>query len=40
MDLTLENFVIPNANDPSHKYIDLNWRDFKINDQLLCNSQI
>jgi hypothetical protein len=34
MDLTLENFVIPNANDPSHKYIDLNWRDFKINDPI------
>ena len=34
MDLTLENFVIPNANDPSHKYIDLNWRDFKINEPI------
>jgi hypothetical protein len=34
IDLTLENFVIPNANDPSHKYIDLNWRDFKINDPI------
>ena len=32
--LTFENFVIPNANDPSHKYIDLNWRAFKINDPI------
>lgn len=32
--LNLENFVIPNTNDPSHKYIDLNWRAFKINDPI------
>ena len=35
LDLTLENFVIPNSNDPSHKYIDLNWRDFKINEPII-----
>ncbi len=34
MDISLENFVIPNSNDPSHKYVDLNWRAFIINDSI------
>ncbi len=34
MDISLENFVIPNSNDPSHKYVDLNWRAFVINDSI------
>ena len=34
MDINLENFVIPNSNDPSHKYVDLNWRSFIINDSI------
>ena len=35
MDLSLQNLVIPNENDPSHKYIDLNWRDFKIDQPII-----
>jgi hypothetical protein len=34
VNLNLENFVIPNSNDPIHKYIDLNWRSFIINDSI------
>ncbi|MDQ6723892.1 MAG: hypothetical protein M3Z01_06480 [Thermoproteota archaeon] len=34
VDLTLKNFVIPTTIDPSHKYIDLNWRAFKINEPI------
>ncbi len=34
MDISLENFVISNPNDPSHKYVDLNWRGFIINDSI------
>ncbi len=34
LDLSLQNFDIPSANDPSHKYIDLNWRAFKINEPI------
>jgi hypothetical protein len=34
VNLNLENFVIPNSNDPTHKYIDLNWRSFIINDSI------
>lgn len=28
--LQLEGYVIQNNNDANHKYVDLNWRDFKI----------
>lgn len=35
VNLNLENFVIPNTNDPSHKYIDLNWRAFVINEPVI-----
>lgn len=33
--LILENYVIQNNNDPTHKYIDLNWRHLKINEPIL-----
>lgn len=34
MNLTIDNYVIPNNQDPAHKYIDFNWRSFAVNDPL------
>ncbi len=34
MDITLEDFILPSSNDPSHKYVDLNWRSFIINNSI------
>lgn len=35
MDIKLENYVIANNNDPSHKYIDLNWRSLKVDQPII-----
>jgi hypothetical protein len=34
MGVDIDNFVIPNNKDTTHKYIDFNWRAFTINDPL------
>ncbi|MGD9534522.1 MAG: hypothetical protein AB7V56_12235 [Candidatus Nitrosocosmicus sp.] len=35
IDLQLEGYVFQDSNDANHKYIDLNWRDLKIDEPVL-----
>jgi len=35
IDLQLEGYVFQDSNDAKHKYIDLNWRDLKIEEPVL-----
>lgn len=35
IDLQLEGYVFQDSNDANHKYVDLNWRDLKIDEPVL-----
>jgi hypothetical protein len=35
IDIGFENYMIPNNQDPTHKYVDFNWRAFSINNPII-----
>lgn len=32
LDIDVDGYIIPNKDDPAHKYLDFNWRAFTVND--------
>lgn len=34
LDIDIDGYIIPNKDDPAHKYLDFNWRAFTVNDPL------
>ena len=35
IDIGLESYMIPNNQDPIHKFVDFNWRAFSINNPIV-----